>query len=388
MGPIYQILYDAGTDVILNGHDHDYERFAPMAPSGAVDPARGIREIIAGTGGRNTTSFTQLAPGSEVRNSSSFGVLRMALHPRGYDWRFMPTAGGFSDAGSQPCHIARADDTVAPAAPTNLRVAGDVDGDVDLNWSAATDDVGVVGYRIERDGSALATAGQTTGFTDTTAVAGARSTYTVRAIDASGNTSAASSAVSVTVPAAAPGILFADGFEAGNMNAWLGAVGISAVAGSSANGAYGAAARSTGDLAFAYWTLGTAQPELYYRIRFKLTSQTGGVTLLKLRNTNGETVTEAAISSTGRLIFKNSIAGTTISSSAIPAAGVWHELQVHLRSGSAGLLESWYDGAQVASSPDVWGSFPLVRAQLGDNTAGSTYDLAFDDVAVGTQKIP
>ncbi|MEA2449337.1 MAG: hypothetical protein QOG63_1269, partial [Thermoleophilaceae bacterium] len=154
MGPIYQILYDAGTDVILNGHDHDYERFAPMAPSGAVDPARGIREIIAGTGGRNTTSFTQLAPGSEVRNSSSFGVLRMALHPRGYDWRFMPTAGGFSDAGSQPCHIARADDTVAPAAPTNLRVAGDVDGDVDLNWSAATDDVGVVGYRIERDGSA------------------------------------------------------------------------------------------------------------------------------------------------------------------------------------------------------------------------------------------
>jgi len=174
------------------------------------------------------------------------------------------------------------------------------------------------------------------------------------------------------------------------MSAWSGAAGVSAQQSAAFTGNWGAraATASTTTAAWAYWAMGTSQPELYYRLRFKVVSQSGGLTLLKLRNTNGETVTEAAISSTGRLVFKNTIASTTISSSATPANGTWHELQVHLRPGPSGLLETWYDGTPLTSTGGAWGAYPLIRAQLADNTAGTTYDVAFDDVAIGTQKIP
>jgi hypothetical protein len=104
--PLFQTLYDGGADLILNGHHHDYERFAPQDPAGAADPARGVREIIVGTGGE---SIAQTPPGraanSQVFDASTFGVLRLALHPTGYDWRFLAaSADPFTDAGSGTCH--------------------------------------------------------------------------------------------------------------------------------------------------------------------------------------------------------------------------------------------------------------------------------------------
>jgi hypothetical protein len=90
---------------VLGGHDHTYERFAPQTPTGTADPARGIRTFIVGTGGRNHTSITQVSPNSEVRNTTTFGVLELTLHPTSYDWRFVPEAGAsFTDSGSQACH--------------------------------------------------------------------------------------------------------------------------------------------------------------------------------------------------------------------------------------------------------------------------------------------
>jgi len=98
-------LYAVGADVVLNGHDHVYERFAPQNPSAAPDP-RGIREFIAGTGGKNHYGFVSVQPNSEVRNGTTFGVLKMTLHPSGYDWRFVndATSGSFTDSGSDACH--------------------------------------------------------------------------------------------------------------------------------------------------------------------------------------------------------------------------------------------------------------------------------------------
>ena len=106
MQPIWQDLYDAGADVVLSGHDHDYERFAPQTPTGVADPARGIREFVVGTGGKNHYPITRPAePNSEVRNWDTFGILKLTLHPRGYDWQFVPEAGKtFTDAGSGRCH--------------------------------------------------------------------------------------------------------------------------------------------------------------------------------------------------------------------------------------------------------------------------------------------
>jgi len=101
---LWQALYDAHADVVLNGHDHDYERFAPQDPAGAYDPLRGLREFVVGTGGKNHYTFTTVRPNSEVRNSDTFGVLQLTLHATGYDWRFLPEAGKtFTDAGTATC---------------------------------------------------------------------------------------------------------------------------------------------------------------------------------------------------------------------------------------------------------------------------------------------
>ena len=103
--PLFQALYEANADVVVNGHDHDYERFAPQTPDGAADPARGIREFVAGTGGKNHRPFGEPKPNSELRDATAFGVLKLTLKPKGYDWQFIPEAGkSFTDSGSGTCH--------------------------------------------------------------------------------------------------------------------------------------------------------------------------------------------------------------------------------------------------------------------------------------------
>ncbi len=105
MEPIWLALYEAEADVVLSGHDHLYERFAPQNPRGEADPDRGIAEFVVGTGGKDLYGFERAQPNSEVRNNDTFGVLKLTLHPSGYDWEFVPVAGGtFHDAGSRRCH--------------------------------------------------------------------------------------------------------------------------------------------------------------------------------------------------------------------------------------------------------------------------------------------
>ena len=97
-------LYAAGADVVINGHDHDYERFKPQTPAGEVDATRGIREFVVGTGGAGLSPFAKDKPNSDVRAVISKGVLKLTLHPLGYDWAFVSTIGIFSDSGSASCH--------------------------------------------------------------------------------------------------------------------------------------------------------------------------------------------------------------------------------------------------------------------------------------------
>lgn len=101
--PLWQALYDYGADVVLNGHDHTYERFAPQNPNGQADP-KGIREFVVGTGGAGLYSFTSNQPNSQVRNNTTYGVLKLTLHSTSYDWQFIPIAGqNFTDSGSANC---------------------------------------------------------------------------------------------------------------------------------------------------------------------------------------------------------------------------------------------------------------------------------------------
>jgi acid phosphatase type 7 len=100
----WTILYEHGAELVLNGHDHIYERFAPQDPSGRLDLARGIRQFTVGTGGAYLTKVERLQANSEVQGIG-WGVLRLTLREAGYDWEFVPVPGGrFLDAGSASCH--------------------------------------------------------------------------------------------------------------------------------------------------------------------------------------------------------------------------------------------------------------------------------------------
>lgn len=104
MRPAWRALQDAGADLILNGHDHTYERFAPQDVDGVADE-RGIREFVVGTGGKSHYPFPQVRPNSEVRDNRSYGVLKLTLEPDSYEWEFIPIAGdSFTDQGRGPCH--------------------------------------------------------------------------------------------------------------------------------------------------------------------------------------------------------------------------------------------------------------------------------------------
>jgi len=98
-------LHAAGADIVLSGHRHMYERFAPQNPGGVADPTSGIRQFVVGTGGASLTSSpTSSAPNSQVSNNNTYGVLKLTLNPTSYDWEFVPIAGQtFTDSGSAPC---------------------------------------------------------------------------------------------------------------------------------------------------------------------------------------------------------------------------------------------------------------------------------------------
>lgn len=106
---IWNALYEYGADLVLTGHDHSYQRFAPQKTDGTRDDAFGIRQITNGAGGGETLyGFTDPLPAGtnlEVRNNTTHGVLKVTLRSGGYDWKFVPSSGAsFTDAGSGNCH--------------------------------------------------------------------------------------------------------------------------------------------------------------------------------------------------------------------------------------------------------------------------------------------
>ncbi len=184
VAPLFQALYDYNADVILNGHDHTYERFAKQSPTAAADPQRGIRQFVVGTGGRSHNGFDSPEPNSQVRNADTYGVLQMDLRPGGYSWDFVPEAGRtFTDSGSDVCHDANGP-VSGSGAPIN--------------------------------GSPVASSS----YSDTSVTPGVEYNYTVTAVDAAGHESDPSNAVSETPD---PSINNALDFDGTNDHVTLGA---------------------------------------------------------------------------------------------------------------------------------------------------------------------
>jgi len=103
--PLWQALYDNNADIVVSGHDHNYQRFAPQTPTGVADPVRGIREFVVGTGGESHYNFTTPIANTQAYNTTASGVLKLTLYADHYDWQFIPIAGqSYTDSGSGSCH--------------------------------------------------------------------------------------------------------------------------------------------------------------------------------------------------------------------------------------------------------------------------------------------
>jgi chitodextrinase len=197
---LWQALYEARADVVLTGHSHMYERFAPQDPSGAADPASGIRQFVVGTGGEVLHPFGGFAsPNSGARQNNTYGVLRLVLRENDYEWRFLPEAGKtYSDSGADVCEGPKPDSAV-PSTPTNLVPSPTASNLVTLTWWPSTDDDGVSSYRVFRNGTQVATT-RTPTYVDRDVTAGTTYTYNIRAVDPAGNVSNQSSTKTVTTP--------------------------------------------------------------------------------------------------------------------------------------------------------------------------------------------
>jgi acid phosphatase type 7 len=105
MAAIWNDLYTAGADVVLSGHQHNYERFAPQDAAQNLDTARGVVQFVVGTGGGNFTPLTSpLQPNSLTSLQNTYGVLQLTLHASSYSWKFIPVSGSYTDSGTANCH--------------------------------------------------------------------------------------------------------------------------------------------------------------------------------------------------------------------------------------------------------------------------------------------
>ena len=200
---LWPLLVLHGVDLVLSGHDHNYQRWVPLDSSGNPSPT-GVTQFVVGTGGHGIRAFAahddRLAKGIDAV-PLAFGALRLELNPDGARFEFINVNGHVLDSGSVPCRPEQADTSV-PEAPQGLAANRVGPNRVDLNWTTTTDNVGVTGYEIYRNGVLVATTDTTTTYSDLSVDEGSAYAYTVRARDAAGNRSPESepAVVSAQVP--------------------------------------------------------------------------------------------------------------------------------------------------------------------------------------------
>ena len=476
----WQALYAAHADVVLSSHDHTYERFAPQDPYGHLDTVNGIREFIVGTGGANHTSFTTVFANSEVRNSTTFGIEKLTLHSNSYDWSFVPEPGGtFTDSGTNSCHSAGLE-TTPPTAPSNLAATAVSAGEVDLGWTASTDNVGVAGYRVYRNGTLVGSptgtsyadtgvqpatgysyytvaydaAGNTsaasntvsvttpaapdttppsapssltatapsptevdlgwTASTDNVGVAGYRVyrngtlvgsptgtsyadtgvqpatsySYYLMAYDAAGNTSAASSPAAVTTPASngVPPDIFADGFESGTVSAWTASSHLVPEAATVHGGSYAVEGNVTNAAAYSHKTLPSTYGTIYIRVWFRIHSSATNVSLLSPRTASNSTLLHLYVDySTGKLGLRNDVTLTNRPLASTVSANTWHSVEIKVVvSPTVGVTQVWLDGVDqtsLDSTTDNLGSVNVGDVLIGDASSSRTFDAFWDDAA-------
>ena len=389
MSAIWSLLASHGVDLVINGHDHTYQRWQSLDGAGNPDP-NGITELIDGTGGHAIADFVTDDPRVAAR-ANQYGAMRLQFNQAGAGLQFFTSGGQMLDSSSVQCDPS-AVDTAPPSAPANLTATATYKTKIDLSWDESTDNVGVTGYEIYRDGEPLVTIGPQTTYSDTSVLPGSTHTYKVRALDAQSNHSGFSNEATATTPMVA--VLFHDGFESGDLSNWSSNSGLVTQQSQVFAGSWAAEATATGGAgASAYKNLAPAQTSLYYVTRFKILSQATNVNLLRFRNNQlgANALATLFVSSTGKLGLRNDVTAVATTSTTAVSSGTWHTAQVHVTiNGTSSSTEVWLDGNQIASlslSAINLGTNPIGRVELGDPSTGRTFDVAFDEVAYDTDFI-
>ena len=210
MSDIWTLMAQYGVSIVLNGHDHDYQRWVALDGNGQPDP-NGITEFVAGGGGHGIQKLSQTdkrVAYSNDLNPDTFGALELKLNSGGVEFSYINNQGANLDSGVIRCSKASAD-VQPPSSPNELAAKDAGATKVDLSWQTSTDDTGVNGYTIYRDGTALGTvSGTTLTYSDNTAMPSTTYSYKVDAFDLAGNHSAASGTVSVTTSAMPSSLTF------------------------------------------------------------------------------------------------------------------------------------------------------------------------------------
>ena len=387
MGAVWDLLAQSGVDLVLNGHDHNYQRWKPLDGTGAVS-SNGVTEFVVGGGGHGMQQFvvsdSRLAVGMDT--ADAFGALQLQLNQDGAGYQYFNTATAVLDSGSVACSGAPAD-TLSPTNPANLSASALDSHTVHLTWTASTDNVGVTGYRVYRDGVYLKTIPPMTSYDDTTVLPDTMYSYRLKAVDADGHQSNFSN----TAPATTPGLLFSDGFESGDFSQWTSWSGLVVQQQDVYAGLFAVSGASSGAATYAYKQLASARNELYYRMLFKINAQdTNSLYLQRFRTTGNGSILGVFVSNTGKLGYRNDGTNTSTISSTVVTPGVWHELQTRvLINGGSGATAVWLDGVQIAtlSKTENLGTTAIGIIQLGENATGHAYNVTLDRVALATNFI-
>jgi chitodextrinase len=326
---------------------------------------RGTTAIATVSGG--TTSYTDsgLTPGTTYS----------------YTVTASDGAGNVSPPSNQASATTQAD-TTPPSAPGTPTATTVTSSQVGLSWTASTDNVGVVGYRVVRNGSVIATVSGTS-YTDATVSPSTTYAYQIVAFDAAGNT-ASSGTLTVITPA--PGALFSDGFETGDLSQWTTVAGMTAETAHAHAGTYGAEESSTGSTTYAYKALPGSFTQLWASAWVYVVSRSTSANLIGFRGSNGGSIINLYLSQTGKLALRNNVGSVTTTSATGMPSGGWHQVVLHvIINGGSGSVDVSLDGTPVSDlslTSQNLGTNPITSLQMGDNTGGRTYDIDFDDISV------
>jgi hypothetical protein len=427
---MYQLMYQDGVDILLTGHQHNFQRWKPLDASGAVNTNYGITEIVDGAGGHPFGYFTRtdsrLAAGidrsgdafqngndvGQSPNGNPSGIIDLNLYAdhASYRYRLAGDPGNVNndtafDSANIPCHSAPPDN-VPPGQPTRLQASATGGNQVDLGWTAPSDG-DIAGYDIFRATGVPpscvekcvlvgSTNGNDTTFSDTNVNPSTAYTYAVRARDTSGNVSPESDSTTVSTASSS---MFSDDFEAGTCSGPVtGWTKVSHMTKTPTNDGHGGACeadfQSTGTNDYASKTLTPAQSDVWAQVRFRLDSQSTPVSILKLRSktaTGTPFVYTAAVQKNGVLSGRNELLNKTTKSSKVVGDGVWHLLTVHITTGATPKVDVYLDGngnpVSALSGPNAVGSDPIGTVQIGDNAGNRIFSGALDDVKVDTSAL-